>query len=506
MVIKNDEKLFISTICKYDIRDLSVLLIMYSHAFEGDDSKLEIYGGINNFFAKIISLYKFTSKGNRVNFYDETECNNICDRMMQYLFKKYCSDHDELYCLVNQNKISQKQFNYEISAPKTYPRTFIETLIFKLKPFEAFLNKRYGLSLVQLQDSCTKILRLQLRSYKFLEVLGNKPTNITDYLPSKFLDDLISINEKNNDLSMINAFSKKVCFPIIKVKNEYHLLSGEVFIDNFYRCLHRLYLKKASKDEKDIFSNLKGKVFNDNCETLFRNCGFGNIYSNFLYSKGEIDLLIDEKDVLIVVECKSRNYTDKISGLSDSFLKANESNLDFAAGQVHRFLDCLKSQRSIDLEKDDKKIRINIDKYSYIIPLVINIDNLAEINVDFAKRNCETIFISFDDLMILFDIIQKRKWLIVDLFNQLLIGDKTNMIADDIIDIFAFYCCFKNISILFSKETHTIIYKLGNDYFQNYFFYKEEKNPISQFKSNIACYQPIENETYKEIISKYHRT
>lgn len=153
-----------------------------------------------------------------------------------------------------------------------------------------------------------------------------------------------------------------------------------------------------------------------------------------------------------------------------------------------------------------KKIRIDIDKYEYIIPLVINIDNLAEINADFSQRNRDTIFVSFDDLMIITDVIQKRKWLLVDLFNQILIADKTNIPSDDIIDIFAFYCAQKDISALFSKETNTIIYKLGNDYFQDYFAFKEEKNPIKLFKNNIATYQSSESKTYKEIISLYHET
>lgn len=503
---KNKTKLFLDTICKYDIRDLFVLLIVCSHVFNDDDIKMETYEGVKNLFSKIISFYNFSSKGDRIDFYDEAKCNDICDTLMQYLLKKYGIDHDELSRLASQNKISQKQFYYELSSPKTYPRTFIETLLFKFKPFENFLNENYGLSLVQLQEYSTKILKLQLSPFDYFEVLGNKPTNITGYLPNQFLDDLISVNEKSCDLYSINAFSKKVCCPIIKIKNEYHMLSGEVFIDNFYKCLHRLYSKRLSKEEKDIFSNQKGKIFNDSCEALFNNCGFENVYSNFLYDKGEIDLLIDEKDVLIVVECKSRNYTDKISGLSESFVKANDSNLDSASGQVHRFLDCLKSKKCVSLKKDDKKIRIDINKYEYIIPLVINIDNLAEVNADFSQRDRDTLFISFDDLMIIMDIIEKRKWLLVDLFNQILIADKTNMPSDDIIDIFAFYCVNKDISALFSKEASTIIYKLGNDYFQDYFSYKKDKNPIKLFKNNIATYQPSENKTYKEIISEYHVT
>lgn len=38
------------------------------------------------------------------------------------------------------------------------------------------------------------------------------------------------------------------------------------------------------------------------------------------------------------------------------------------------------------LESDSSIVSVNIDKFSIIIPLVISIDNLAELNADFEKR------------------------------------------------------------------------------------------------------------------------
>ena len=159
--------------------------------------------------------------------------------------------------------------------------------------------------------------------------------------------------------------------------------------------------------------------------------------------------------MLFVVECKARNYTDKVSGISNSFVKANDSNLDHASNQIHRFLDSLKKKKHILLRKNSDIVNVKIDNYSIIIPLVINIDNLAELNADF--------------------------------------------------DMFAFYCQCKNLGILFDEKTNVIIYKLGNDYFQDYFAYRTNIKPIKSFDNDVATFKPIKEFQYRVLIDKYHK-
>lgn len=87
---KNKTKLFLDTICKYDIRDLFVLLIVCSHVFTDDDIKMETYEGVKNLFSKIISFYNFSSKGDRIDFHDE----NSKDK---YELTRYIMTNSEAY-------------------------------------------------------------------------------------------------------------------------------------------------------------------------------------------------------------------------------------------------------------------------------------------------------------------------------------------------------------------------------------------------------------------------
>ena len=81
-----------------------------------------------------------------------------------------------------------------------------------------------------------------------------------------------------------------------------------------------------------------------------------------------------------------------------------------------------------------------------------------------------------------------------------------NAVVDDIIDMFAFYCQCKNLSILFEEKLNVIVYKLGNDYFQDYFSYKNDINPIELFDNDINSFQVDEKMMYENIIEKYHST
>lgn len=490
---------------EYDCRDLLSLITFSSILFQDGDSKQDEYEGAKNLFSKILSLYKYSSSNREVDFLNEKECNIICNDLFDYLINKYWEDHSQLNKCVTNNLISEKQLLYEISSPKTYPKTFIDTLDIKLRPFNSFLSKRYHIDSGTLKEKCEFLIKNLLQGFSSYDVMNHITTNITNYFPTTLLDDLMSVNEKITNLNDINSFSKIVCFPVVKIGDEYHLTSAEVFIDNFYKSIHRLFSKLSTQAEKDDMANNKGQLFNDSCELIFNNFGFEEIYSNYCYKNGELDILIPDRDVLFLIECKSRNYTDKLSGIDNSYIKANDSNLDSASRQLHRFIDLLNEKNSVTLHKNDKKITFNKDKFNYIIPLVINIENFAELNADFVEREKGTIYLSFDDLYIIADVIKNKKWLLVDFLTQMLTNNEEAPV-DDVIDMFAFYCQCKNLTILFSDNTVVFVYKLGNDYFQSYFSYQTKTNPILTFDNDIYTYRPNENMNYKEIVEGYHKT
>lgn len=491
---------------KYDPADINALLVIYRNQASIRDN--ELYEGMRNLFANIMSLSSIHIGSKRIDFNNCGHCRKLFEAIEPYLAYKYIFDRSELSTYKENGQISYHQLNYEISSPKTYARTFVETLPFKLQPFESFLIKHYGIDLKQLAKSCHSLLKDIAKPCDLNQLLTHELTNITAYFPPTFLDDLISINKRELRVDEVNSFSKEIRMPIVKTNNEYNVLSFEVFIDCFYTAVHRLCLSKTYLLEKDHLLNQKGQLFNDSCKIIFKNeMGFKNVYENFKHStngeNGEIDLLVEEKDVLFVIECKARNYTTQISGISTAFEKANKSNLDLASTQIQKFLELLNDRGKITLSKGNERLTIAKEKYNYIIPLVINVTNLAELNTDYISRNLATLFLSFDDLKILSDVIEKRKWLFVDFCSQFLEVVAKNPLLDDVVDIFAFYCHFKNLSLLIQKRP-LIINQLGNDYFQFYFSYQTDKNPIFEFRNDISVFDGNNYSTYKECLCGYH--
>ena len=495
---------FIEIIEKYDPRDLLNLIILIQSSYCKNDIKKDEYEGIKNLFAKIISFSSSFGK-EHINYYDAKLCNSILNIMLSFLTKKYNNDCDDLNKLVCEGKLSQKQMMYEIGCPKTYARIFVETIKAKLIPFENILVNKFQLRLDDLVASLEKMLKYLLKAFSIDDIFAYRIMDITDFFNKHFLDSLLSANEKIDNIENVNAFSKSVCMPIVKIDNRFYLLSVEVFIDNFYLSIHRFIVNNLTKEEKDNLFALKGENFNNICADLFYNkfC-FLNAYKNFNYSRGEIDLIVEDSDALFIIECKSRNYTDKVSSKSNAYIKANESNLDFASSQLNRFLSEFESKGTISLHKNNTSLKLIRTKYNYIIPIVLNIANLAEVNVDYSNRDKSMLFFSYDDLQIMADIIEDKKYLFIDFCNQLLENAKKETFVDDCIDMFAFYCQCKNLSMLFNENTNVIIYQLGNDYFQNYFSYATDKNPIFEFDNDISSFNH-HCSSFKEMIENYHK-
>ena len=371
-------------------------------------------------------------------------------------------------------------------------------------PFENKLLDNFQLKINDSATSLEKIFKFLLKDFLIDDIFAYCIIDITDFFKTSFLDSLVSENEKISNIENVNSFSKSVCMPIVKIENRFYLLSAEVFIDNFYLSIHRFIVNNSTKEKNKLFA-LKGENFNDICaDLLYKKFKFLNVYKNVNYSLGEIDVIVDDSDVLFVIECKSRNYTDKVSSKSNAYIKANESNLDFASSQLKRFLSEFESKGSISLHKNNMSLEFIRTNYNYIIPIVLNIANLAEINADYSNRDKSMLFFLYDDLQIMADVVEDKKHLFIDFCNQLLKNAKKETLVDDCIDMFAFYCQCKNLSILFNENTNVIIYQLGNDYFQKYFSYATNKNPIFKFDNDISSFNHHYS-SFKEMIDNYHK-
>ncbi len=504
MTMENLEP-FLGAISYYENSSLNALVLLLQKEFENHIYDKEAYIGAKRLFSKICCTYKHPNSGHRIDFHNENECVLVANSLMPFLLNKYQDDYVALREYFEKGKITEKQFHYELAFSKTYARVFVNNLSDRLAPFHEFLLK-YETSENDLSRGLKQLFRTLIQPKTIKQITSVSTIDICSFLPSKLIDALVYGNEMTDSLQSISAFSKEPYFPVCHENGLFRLLSAEELLDYFYKTLHRLFMKNANQAERDALMREKGINFNRMCANLFRNgFGFKNVYENMEYSGGEIDLLVVDKDCLFIIECKSRNYTDKLSGSSESYVKANQSNLEHAFEQINRFLQLLKANHHVMLKnKANNRTRVDIADFHYIIPLVINIDNMAELNADYDSRNKNCAYISYDDLSIVSNVINKRKWLLVDFLHQLISNAKADAGADDIIDMFAFYCQCKNLSLLFQDETNVVVNELGNDYFEAYFSFKTERNPIESFDSDIARFETLETESFLECITRYH--
>lgn len=501
----SEAKLFLDAAHYYDAFSLNILTVLTTQTWH-DDAEKDTNAAIRRLLARILCTFSECTGAHKIDFSNLTEIGMVGNSLFPFLRKRYLDSYNALSSLADEGSISEKQFLYELAFQKTYPRIFVENIADRLKPFHDFLAK-YGTNESDISNGLTSLIIQLSRPKNILEMVTPQTFNMGGYLKRSLLKALSEANEKISSLENINPFSKEPFFPVRKMEGMYCLLHSETLIDSFYKTVHRLCMNSSNQKEKDILMSAKGRNFNEMCFRLFRfGFGFDSVYENLSYSKGEIDLLIVDKDCLFVIECKSRNYTDKISGLSPNYRKANQSNLDQASKQLDRFLTVFSHDESVAMKTNTgDTVRLRRRDYAIIIPLVINLDNFAELNADYDSRDSNCVYISYDDLTIIHDVIGHRKWLLVDFLYQLKELARPGAAADDIIDMFAFYGQCKNLSLLFEEKTNVIIDGLGNDYFNVYFSFATNVNPIGSFENDIATFSMCDNETYVDTIERYHQ-
>lgn len=496
---------FLSTLSYYDKASLNALLILTQKLFEEDGEKEE-YVGIKRLFARICCTFRHPSGVHELDFRNENEVGLIVNSLIPFLFERYQAGMKSLASYVESGDITTNQFLYELAFPKTYARVFIENISDKLAPFHESLLK-YGTTETAIAEGLGRMFEHLITPKSKGDIISPENSNIGTYIEPTFVKELIDANEQTEDLESISAFSKEVFFPVCRTHDLFYLLSPETLIDQFYKCVHRFFMKRSCQPERDSLMKAKGQNFNHMCANLFRfGFGFNGVYENVTYPGGEIDVLVLEKDCLFIIECKSRNYTDKLSGPSQSYINANQSNLDHAFHQINHCLEYLNNGHLICISNGGSpNRRLGIADYHYVIPLVINLDNLAELNADYASRQTGCVYTSYDDLTIIRDVINRRKWLLVDFMSQILAYSNRDSAADDIIDMFAFYCQCKNMEILYQENLNVVINELGNDYFEPYFSFSTERNPIFSFDTDIASFSMLPSETYHKCITRYHQ-
>ena len=240
--------------------------------------------------------------------------------------------------------------------------------------------------------------------------------NITAW-PDVLMKDLsYSLNEGTGFYSgnfpgwtfQVSVIRKK---PLIEINGRYYVFNHYLLADNFYRALQysirqrlRIYdwrKKQCSASEQEayrVFSSLLPDA------QIFLNNHFPK--GNSFATKGESDLIIQYRDVLIVVEVKG-GHIDNLSVVErgEEFDKTFNS-IDTAISQCEEIEHYLKSASRPVLYNEDWTVKavLNLDGTAQIIKIVLTVDGVNEFAActdalnGLVRNSAGVICLSLDDL------------------------------------------------------------------------------------------------------------
>jgi len=484
--------LFNSIICEFRNRDRKVV---------------DMAQGVLYAFSKLIAQIKIDSKNVYPFYLDTPFCNKIKDKLYTSMYSLYNYDYKELLKRKDNGKISNSQMGYELSSPKSYPNIFIINLYTRLKPFESLIKQKWNLEIEDISSGIKTIEIKYEKDYSALEYFSKKTWCIDGVFPVKFMDDLIN---SNKNAAKFYCFNKSTLCPILKREENYFVLNFDLFIDSIYNNIIKCLMLDKTESEKSELGKIKGEVFNEYCGTVLKKSFIASkIFYNYQYSvdnkKGEIDIVLIDKDVLILCECKNRNYSHSSMGENDDYLKYDAESFDKATAQVLDPVNYLKNKGILKLRKKGlSDLVLNKENYNYVIPLVFNLENLGELNFDYKNRNNNLCYFSLDDITTIVEIIKKRSYLFVDFISQLSDKDKFEKeVTDDLMNVFVYYLVHIDLDDLYTGNVNLKYY--ANKYLEKHFNTINNNEVIDSISPNLSKNIFSESCTYKCLIQQIHK-
>ena len=241
---------------------------------------------------------------------------------------------------------------------------------------------------------------------KFIEIFSNKLGDNKDFCNN------ISII---NFMKLWNTIKSK---PIIKIENDYYILSISRLLDDFDKnILKDIY--KIKFDEKEKIKKSIAKNCEEYTLELFKNIlSNSTINANNYYKVRknyiENDLLIEYDKTLFIIEVKAGNFTPEIAIVDiESHKKTLYNLVEKADLQSDRFLKQLKEKGKIEIyDNDNKKAklkkRLDYYKFDKIFKIIVTLEGFNEIaakaeKIGILKIHNNTIVCSIDDLEVYSD-------------------------------------------------------------------------------------------------------
>ena len=293
------------------------------------------------------------------------------------------------------------------------------------------------------------------------------------------------------DLNDFTAFQKGVSRkPIIKIsENEY------VFFWHWFRTsaiLNFHYL--LSKDES--YKKHRGDVFEEITVSLFKHhLKIDTVYGGVTYKGGEIDVLVDTDDAIILIECKSGTlYEDYKLGTIDDKVVANiDSITGKAKVQLHKAKAALLNKK--DMRHQNSKLNIDTSKKI----LLLNVCFEFPVGRSNKDKNEEVIVLSLVDLMMIIDLMEDKllgESRLENIIEYLILRRKTlDFATDDEVVIAITLLYFKHLDSLIENDS------LGMAQINS----SESVSTINEFYSFLSHAKIIPDSKEREVVRKNYK-
>lgn len=302
----------------------------------------------------------------------------------------------------------------------------------------------------------TLLYLLSLQTFKYGEILIPKKSKENLFKNTNFLIGIEEIKKIYFEVSneQFNVFlelfsnnlneniEKLLDKKIIRVENAFFTISINDFLKFLSIKIESMYKENVTTQEYSRYQNRKGKYFEDQVFELSK-IFFPNIYQSVCYNpnkskEAEIDVLIKDKENLIIVECKSGTINLENINKDEEILLKIKNKLKKAYITLKHASDYLGSNSDFlfknnhneifGFSKDYKPIFIHISMY----PFDSVSSNLHTLSYDFINNDIPIISLSFEHYLCILhdcylfnesftDYLQKR---------MRIIKDKPNLILD----------------------------------------------------------------------------
>jgi len=273
------------------------------------------------------------------------------------------------------------------------------------KLFEPYSDKllyEYGFNHYIVQ--CIDFLLSCHESFIFTkEDIGNAIEVNYDKEAGKYLlcmfDKFVEYFSDRPSLDSFESFQKSTLKkPFIRISENEYLFFWHWFRTSIILNLHYLL------DKDEDYKRHKGDIFEEITASLFKHhLKIEKIYTNSKYSGGEVDVLIDSEDTILLIECKSGIlYTDYKLGVPNGNL---EENINSITGKAKIQLENAKKiiQNNEDICNDDGT-KLELDANKNI--MLLNVCFEFPVGLSNKDRQEEVIVLSLVDLMMVVDLLE----------------------------------------------------------------------------------------------------